>query len=65
MTGSLNVFGLKRCSKFQEFTPLVHRYDIFLVSETRLDKNDIIFIDGYEFINIPRKQKSFRKSGGL
>ncbi len=63
--GSLNVCGLKRRSNFPEFISLIHDYDIFLVSESKLDQYDVIKIDGYTYINIPRKQKTLRKSGGI
>lgn len=63
--GSLNVCGLKRRSNYSEFIKMVNRYDIFLVNETKLDIYDQICLNGYTFVNVPRKQKVERKSGGL
>lgn len=63
--GSLNVCGIKQRSNFPEFICLVNKYDILFVSETKLDQNDVILIKGYKFVNVYRKQKSLRKSGGL
>ena len=44
---------------------MIKTFDILLVSETKLDTYDVISIDGYAFINVPRKAKYLRKSGGL
>jgi hypothetical protein len=62
---SLNVCGLKRKSEFPDFAYLVQKYDIFGAVETKLDIYDVVNIEGYHFINKPRKQKYVRKSGGL
>ena len=38
---------------------------IFCVNETKIDKYDTIHLDGYTFISQCRRQKFFRKSGGI
>jgi hypothetical protein len=63
--GCLNVCGLKRRSNYIEFIELVNNYDLFIVTETKLDVYDQIYLSGYSYVNIPRKQKVVRKSGGL
>ncbi|MEW8548327.1 MAG: hypothetical protein AB2693_32895 [Candidatus Thiodiazotropha sp.] len=63
--GLLNVCGLRRRSMFPEFTELIHNYDMFMVTETKLDLTDIIAIDGYTFHSKPRQQAYIRKSGGI
>lgn len=50
---------------YPEFVELVRKHDILCVCETKLDKEDVISCDGYTFINEPRKQAYYRKSGGL
>ena len=50
---------------YPEFTVMIQKYDLFFVTETKLDSMDIISIDGYTFRSKPRKQKFIRKSGGL
>ena len=62
---SLNVCGLKRRLHYPDFCELVHKYDIFCVCETKLDKYDSIELHGFTFISQCRKQKFIRKSGGL
>lgn len=57
--------GLRRKILYPEFTELVSQFDIFCVSETKLDDYGIINIDGYDFFSQCRKQKYIRKSGGL
>ena len=57
--------GLRRKILYPEFTELVSQFDIFFVSETKLDDYDIINIDSYDFFSQCRKQKYIRKSGGL
>ena len=47
--GLLNVCGLKRRSLFPEFSELIHNYDLFMVTETKLDLTDII-VTGYMVI---------------
>ena len=65
MIGTLNVCGLKRRSLYPEFVDLIKRYDISCALETKLDSTDIITLQGYQFINCPRKQSFIRKSGGI
>lgn len=65
LIGTLNVCGLKRRSVYPEFYELVRKYDIFCTVETKLDKHDIVYLPGYQFISMPRKQKYIRKSGGI
>ena len=62
---SLNVCGLKRRATYPEFIELVQKFDVLCVNESKLDKYDHIKAPGYTFINVPRKQKFKRKSGGL
>ena len=50
--------GLRRKILYPKFTELVSQFDIFCVSETKLDDYDIISIDGYDFFSQCRKQKS-------
>ena len=50
---------------YPEFTDMIQKYDLFFVTETKLDSTDIISIDGYTFKSKPRKQKFIWKSGGL
>ena len=45
--GLLNVCGLKRRSLFPEFIELIHKFDLFLVTETKIDITDIIQVDGF------------------
>ena len=63
--GSLNVCGVKHRLNYPDFCKLVQNYDIFCVNETKIDKYDTIHLDGYTFISQCRKQKFFRKSGGI
>ena len=63
--GSLNVCGLKRRLEYPDFTKYFENYDILCFMETMLDDNDIISLPGFSIISQPRKQKHFRKSGGL
>ena len=50
---------------FPEFSDLIKNYDIFCTVETKLDMHDIISLQGYQYINCPRKQTVLRKSGGI
>ena len=50
---------------FPEFVETVKYHDLFFTVETKLDKYDVISIDEYSFYSKPRKQKYYRKSGGL
>ena len=58
----LNVCGLKTRSLYPEFQELVSNYSMFFVCETKLDTTDLISINGYTFINQPRRQNYKRKS---
>lgn len=62
---SLNVCGLKRKVLFPEFSSLINNYDVFSISETKLDIFDLIELPGYTFFSQCRKQKYKRKSGGI
>ena len=62
---SLNVCGLRHRILYPDFCDLVARYDIFCVSETKLDNFDIIDIPCFDFVSQVRKQKYLRKSGGI
>ena len=57
--------SLRRKILFPDFCELVDNYDIFCVSETKLDNYDIVSIPNYTFLGQTRKQRYFRKSGGL
>ena len=50
---------------FPEFVETIKYHDLFFTVETKLDKYDVISIDEYSFYSKPRKQKYYRKSGGL
>ena len=63
--GTLNVCGLKRRSLYPDFNDLVSKFDVFFTVETKLDKHDIISLQGYTFISNPRKQIVLRKSRGI
>ena len=63
--GSLNVCGLKRRLEYPEFCELIKGFDIFCVSESKIDKYDIISLYGYNYISQCRKQPYIRKSGGI
>ena len=62
--GSFNVCGIKRRLHYPEFVSLIKEHDIFCLSETKIDKYDIITLEGYKFLSQCRKQKYLRKSGG-
>ena len=62
---SLNVCGLKRRLEYPEFPELVNNFDVFCVSESKLDKHDIISLKGYTYVSQIRKQRYLRKSGGI
>lgn len=61
----LNVCGLKTRSLYPEFQDLISEYDMFCVTETKLDSTDIITVNGYTFRSQPRKRRYIRKSGGI
>ena len=62
---SLNVCGLRRRILYPDFGELISHYDIFCVSETKLDDLDLINLPGYSFVSQVRKQRYLRKSGGI
>ena len=57
--------GLKRRSNYPGFQDLLKSYDLFFVSESKLDQNDVISVDGFTFKHKPRQQKYIRRSGGV
>lgn len=63
--GAINVCGLKTRMNYPEFTKLIQKYDIVCVSETKLDKYDIIECKDYTFYSKPRTEAYKRKSGGI
>ncbi|MEW8547180.1 MAG: endonuclease/exonuclease/phosphatase family protein, partial [Candidatus Thiodiazotropha sp.] len=63
--GSLNVCGIKRKMQYPELCELICNYDLFCVTETKIDNHDIITLPGYNFLSQSRKQKYLRKSGGI
>ena len=63
--GTLNVCGLKQRLQYPEFTKLINEFDIFCVTETKLDMYDIILLENFTFLSKPRMQKTKRKSGGI
>ena len=50
---------------YPEYSSLITEYDLFLVTETKLDSADLVCIDGYTFKSKPRLQIFIRKSGGI
>ena len=58
--GCLNVCGLKSRLQYPEFSDTLSHYDIFCVTETKLDHND-----NHTFLSQERKQTFIRKSGGI
>ena len=65
LIGCLNVCGLKRRALYPDFSDLVRTFDIFCTVETKLNEMDVISLQGYNFINCPRKQTVIRRSGGI
>ena len=63
--GSLNVCGLKRRILYPESIDLAHNFDILCLSETKLLDTDVISCEEYTFFSHPRKQKFYRRSGGI
>lgn len=53
-----------RC-EYPEFVDVINGYDIFCVSETKLDDYDVISLPNYNLITKHRKQRYLRKSGGI
>ena len=44
---------------------MINDYDLFCVTETKLDSHDIVTLQGYTFISQPRRQNVLRRSGGI
>ena len=63
--GCLNVCGLKRRLYYPEFQETIAKFDIFCVTESKLDDTDVISVPGYCFLSQTRKQKFIRRSGGI
>ena len=63
--GSLNVCGMRRKLQYPEFRELIRNYDLFCVTESKLDNYDIVDVPGYKFISQTRRQKCLRRSGGI
>ena len=63
--GSLNVCSIRRKLLYPEFRELINDYDLFCVTETKLDSYDIVDVPSYNFISQCRRQKVLRKSGGI
>ena len=49
--GCLNVCGLKRRLYYPEFQETIAKFDIFCVTESKLDDTDVISIPGYCFLS--------------
>ena len=48
--GSLNVCGIKRKLLYPELCELISEYDLFCVTETKIDSYDIIALPGYKIL---------------
>ena len=55
----------KNRSNYPDFTDCFTDYDILCYVETKLDNTDIVSLPGFECISQPRKEFSFRRSGGV
>ena len=55
--------GLKRRLEYPEFQELVNSFEVFCVSESKLDKHNIISLKGYTYVFQIRKQRYLRNSG--
>jgi exonuclease III len=62
---ALNVNGLKRRIEYPDFVAFIGNYDIFCISETHTDNNDIVDITGFTYFAKHRTQQYLRKSGGI
>ena len=51
--------------QYPEFRDLISNYDLFCVTESKLDNHDLITLPCYKFISQPRRQKFLRRSGGI
>jgi len=63
--GTLNVCGILSKLKFPDFSDLINNYDVFVCTECKIADYDIIELDGYTCFTQARKQKFFRRSGGI
>ena len=63
--GTLNMCGILTKTKYPDFIKLIDDFHLFCVTETKVDKYDIISIPNYTFLSKPRTQKYLRKSGGI
>ena len=63
--GSLNVCGIKRKMSYPELCELICKYDLFCITETKIDSHDNITLSGYKFLAQSHKQKHVRKSGRI
>ena len=61
----MNVCGLKTRANYPDFTDYLSNYDILCLVETKLDRTDIISLPGFDCFSQPRKELSFRRSGGI
>ena len=59
--GSLNVCGIRRKLQYPEFRELISNYDLFCVTESKLDNYDIVDVPGYKFISQTRRQKCLHR----
>ena len=62
---SLNVCGLKTRLEYPDFVTYFSSFDIICYQETKVDEFDILSLPGFTAISQPRKQRQYRKSGGL
>jgi hypothetical protein len=60
----INVFGLSTKLRKPDFISFIEKYDILCVAETKLDKFDDIYVNGYSFKGINRSGAK-TKSGGV
>ena len=51
--GTLNMCGILTKSKYPEFSEMINNFDLFCVTETKVDKYDIIEIPNYNFLSKP------------
>lgn len=61
----MNVCGLRNRLNYPVFTDLIRKFDFFAVTEIKPDRSDTICLPGYTFIHQTRRQKFFRRSGGM
>ena len=62
---SLNVCGLNTRLEYPDFVTYFSSFDIICYQETKVDEFDILSLPGFTAISQPRKQRQYRKSGGL